>query len=305
MFRKTKACSASRFVFLVNFSVILFALTLAFAVKPADAMAGNLSTRSGAEISAVERSEEGADAVDPSPNGDPTGSDVISFTVTIQSSALYLPAVSAGIAPADGSTLEQEPSAETAVYALCGGRRATIIGTHSADTLIGTAGDDVIVGGDGDDRIYGLGGDDSICGQKGSDWISGGEGIDTLRGGQGRDELRGGAGNDHLYGERDNDTIRGDRGDDTIYGGDGADWIDGDVCFNSWGLLQPEGSVTITTRICYIGSDRIDGGPGNDWIGGNFGHDALIGGADRDTLRGGAGRDLCVEGETYIGCEKR
>ena len=75
---------------------------------------------------------------------------------------------------------------------MCGGRRATIVGTSGNDNIVGTPGDDV---------IHGLGGNDAIRGGGGNDIICGGYGRDTLRGGPGNDMLYGGEGVDGCNGE--------------------------------------------------------------------------------------------------------
>jgi Tol biopolymer transport system component len=85
---------------------------------------------------------------------------------------------------------------------LCGGKRATIIGTGRADTITGTKKADVIAGLGGDDRISADSGNDTVCGGPGKDVISGGPGddrlfaegrADVLDGGPGRDRCVGGA----------------------------------------------------------------------------------------------------------------
>jgi TolB protein len=78
----------------------------------------------------------------------------------------------------------------------CAGRRATIVGTPSADTLTGTAGADVISGQGGKDKILGLQGKDRLCGDQGKDKLKGGPGKDRLIGGKGKDTCAGGKGKD-------------------------------------------------------------------------------------------------------------
>jgi len=80
----------------------------------------------------------------------------------------------------------------------CAGKKATIVGTHAADTLVGTAHPDVITGLGGKDTITGLGKGDIICGGPGGDTLRGGPGRDHLIGGPGHDKLRGGPGHDTL-----------------------------------------------------------------------------------------------------------
>jgi len=79
---------------------------------------------------------------------------------------------------------------------LCGGTKATIVGTRASDRLVGTRHPDVIAGLGSGDTITGLGKDDVICGGRGSDHLLGGRGNDRLIGGPGRDSLRGGPGRD-------------------------------------------------------------------------------------------------------------
>ena len=93
---------------------------------------------------------------------------------------------------------------------VCGGLKATIVGTAAGEVLVGTPEDDVISGGGGRDTIKGLGGDDSLCG------------------GGGRDRLVGGTGNDMLFGEGGNESggnrgLFGGPGNDVAYGGAGDD----------------------------------------------------------------------------------
>ncbi len=92
-----------------------------------------------------------------------------------------------------------------AVARLCGGKKATIVGTPRADRIRGTARRDVIAALGGDDVVRGLGGADLICG---------GAGRDTLRGGAGRDRLLGGAGRDRLFGGLGRDALIGGPGRD-------------------------------------------------------------------------------------------
>jgi Ca2+-binding RTX toxin-like protein len=80
----------------------------------------------------------------------------------------------------------------------CGGKRATIVGTHAPDKLVGTARPDVIAGLRGDDTITGLGRGDLVCGGHGDDHLYGGRGHDHLYGGPGHDQLHGGPGRDVL-----------------------------------------------------------------------------------------------------------
>jgi poly-gamma-glutamate synthesis protein (capsule biosynthesis protein) len=88
----------------------------------------------------------------------------------------------------------------------CEGRRATVLGSHEADTLEGTDGDDVIVGRGGDDLIRSWAGDDVICG---------GDGDDRIDAGYGTDRVWGGAGDDTLVGRSVLDVLLGGPGADT------------------------------------------------------------------------------------------
>ena len=89
---------------------------------------------------------------------------------------------------------------------MCGGRRATIIGTQAGENIAGTGGPDVIVALGGKDTVSGGGGRDRICGGNGKDKLFGGPGNDKLFGQLGRDTLVGGKGKDKLVGGRGNDT---------------------------------------------------------------------------------------------------
>jgi Tol biopolymer transport system component len=72
----------------------------------------------------------------------------------------------------------------------CAGRRATIVGTDSADKLKGTKKSDVIVANGGNDKILGRKGNDRLCGGRGKDKLIGGPGKDKLLGGKGKDKQR-------------------------------------------------------------------------------------------------------------------
>jgi Ca2+-binding RTX toxin-like protein len=117
------------------------------------------------------------------------------------------------VAPIDGSgaaNLTSEPAFTASsprweyVYT-CAGRRATLIGTDSADVIKGTKGPDVIAGNGGKDKLLGRGGKDRICG------------------GTGKDKLKGGSGNDRLLGQAGKDTLTGGKGTDVLKGGKGKD----------------------------------------------------------------------------------
>jgi Ca2+-binding RTX toxin-like protein len=93
---------------------------------------------------------------------------------------------------------------------MCGGQRATIVGTARNDKLTGTAGPDVIVGLAGQDQIAGRGGRDILCGSRGSDDLAGGRAGDRLFGGL----------DQYVYTDPDTnligDTLSGGRGNDRI-----------------------------------------------------------------------------------------
>jgi Ca2+-binding RTX toxin-like protein len=136
----------------------------------------------------------------------------------------------------DGTDVSNPVTVTITITAGCEGKRATIIGTDSANVINGTGGDDVIVGLGGNDAIDGGSGNDTICAGSGSDTITGGSGNDTLRGGSGNDSLTGGSGNDTLHGDDgddsvdgggDNDRVFGDAGIDRLLGGGGDDALDG------------------------------------------------------------------------------
>jgi len=83
---------------------------------------------------------------------------------------------------------------------VCGGFRATWIGTAGPDTYGGTVGNDVISGRGGADILGGGPGNDIICGMTGPDQLSGGRGDDFLLGEGGRDILIGGMDTDIALG---------------------------------------------------------------------------------------------------------
>jgi len=182
---------------------------------------------------------------------------------------------------------------------LCGGRRATILGTDEADDIVGTEGNDVIVGLGGNDLIRGMGGNDIICGGPGRDRIFGGHGRDLLFGGNQNDILRGEGGKDVLHGGRGNDMIIGGGRDDTLFGGPGRDKLFGGqgrdrlLGGNKNDFLRGDG-----------GRDFLDGGRGNDILIGGGGNDGLFGGPGPiDRLFGKAGFDLCVDATIIRECE--
>jgi Ca2+-binding RTX toxin-like protein len=83
-------------------------------------------------------------------------------------------------------------AAELASPPLCLGKRATIVGTATANVLRGTPRTDVIAALGGNDVVTGGGGNDLVCGGAGADTLEGGAGADRLDGGPGRDACRGG-----------------------------------------------------------------------------------------------------------------
>lgn len=110
----------------------------------------------------------------------------------------------------DPNTVNNTALATTeAVFFICRGVYATIVGTGADDQLTGTPGPDVITGLGGHDIINGLGGSDLICGDAGNDRIKGGNGPDRLYGGKGNDRISGGKGKDVLNGGPGNDSCSG------------------------------------------------------------------------------------------------
>jgi uncharacterized repeat protein (TIGR01451 family) len=106
---------------------------------------------------------------------------------------------------------------------ICGGRRATIVGTDGDDALIGTDGPDVIATLSGNDSVIAQGGDDVVCGSGGRDVVRAGGGADRIKGGGAGDRLAGGDGNDRLLGKNGRDKLGGGRGKDVMRGGRGKD----------------------------------------------------------------------------------
>ena len=110
---------------------------------------------------------------------------------------------------------------------LCGGKKATCVGTPGHDLILGTDKDDVIMSMGGDDVVHGDAKDDIICG---------GMGNDSLMGARGNDTLYGGPGDDWLFGAKEDDVLYGGPGDhDVLWGGPGVDVLHGgpgrfDVC---------------------------------------------------------------------------
>ena len=91
----------------------------------------------------------------------------------------------------------------------CFGKKATIVGTNTADVLKGTAKADVIVARGGNDKVMALAGNDLICGGSGNDKLYGGPGYDRIHGEEGNDQLFSQIGSDDLWGGVGNDTLNG------------------------------------------------------------------------------------------------
>lgn len=92
-----------------------------------------------------------------------------------------------------GAQPATSPTRRPGRIVMCGGRRATIIGTARADVLRGTRGPDVIAALGGNDRIIGLGGGDTICTGTGTDAVNTSSGSrrrpDVIVCGAGRDSV--------------------------------------------------------------------------------------------------------------------
>jgi Ca2+-binding RTX toxin-like protein len=176
------------------------------------------------------------------------------------------------------------PQTANAATPRCFGKRATIVGTRTADALRGTSGPDVIVGLGGNDVIRGRGGDDRICGGKGNDALVGAGGDDLLAGQDGSDSVAGGGGAfDFLVGAAGGDTLNGGAGI-----GDMADYFGapGSVTVDlAAGTATGDGSDTL------IGVEDIDGSRFDDVITGNSASNFLYGEAGNDTLSGSDGID--------------
>ena len=142
---------------------------------------------------------------------------------------------------------------------LCGGQRATCVGTAGADLILGTEDDDVIVAGPGNDVVHGDAADDIICG---------GPGNDSLMGARGVDRLFGGPGNDWLFGAPGGDELNGGPGDyDVLWGGPGFDKLNGgpgdfDVCLlqREMGDFDAEGCNTVYPPPGYVHDEEPDPG---------------------------------------------
>ena len=142
---------------------------------------------------------------------------------------------------------------------LCGGQRATCVGTAGPDLILGTDEDDVIVAGPGNDVVHGDAENDIICG---------GPGNDSLMGARGVDRLFGGPGDDWLFGAPGGDELNGGPGDyDVLWGGPGFDKLDGgpgafDVCLlqREMGDFDAEGCNTVYPPPGYVHDEEPDPG---------------------------------------------
>lgn len=158
----------------------------------------------------------------------------------------------------------------------CRGKRATVVGTTTADRLKGTSSRDVIVGRAGDDRIDGRGGADLICGGRGDDRVRGAAGADRLWGGPG-----------------DNDVINGGANGDRIVGGPGradvADYSDAPAAVEvnlPAEIARGEGEDKV------VGIEDVTGSGFDDALYGNEHANSLFGFAGNDTLLGNRGTDF-------------
>ncbi len=114
--------------------------------------------------------------------------------------------------------------------------------------------------------------------------------LGAIVGSSGDDVIDGTEGDDVIFGKSGHDIIDGKGGRDIICGGSGNDIISGGL-----------GNDAISGN---SGDDVLDGGDGDDTISGNSGNDILDGGNGNDRLDGGTGIDTCINGETYVSCEK-
>jgi len=227
--------------------------------------------------------------------------------------------------------------AESGAAPMCGGKRATIVGTNGDDVIQGTEKADVIWAGPGDDTVYGGLGNDIICGGAGDDLIHGGRGNDWLDGDAGTDRVFGDLGDDHVGGGAGNqDEVSGGLGIDTVNGGPGnEDLVRGDYGYDRMDGGPGSGDIaSFATSVAGLkgsgvwvslprhkalgdGHDRlfrfesIEGSAFRDTLIGDKhpnvilggpGNDTIKGGGGRDTLNGGQGDDRCHGGPTRISC---
>jgi Ca2+-binding RTX toxin-like protein len=229
--------------------------------------------------------------------------------------------------------------AETGAAPMCGGKRATIVGSDGDDVIQGTEKADVIWAGPGDDTVYGGLGNDVVCGGAGDDLIHGGRGNDWLDGDAGTDRAFGDLGDDHVGGgSGDRDEVSGGLGIDTVNGGSGnEDLVRGDYGYDRMDGGPGSGDIaSFATSVAGLkgagvwvslpahkalgdGHDRlfrfesIEGSAFHDTLIGDArpnlliggpGNDTIKGGGGRDTLDGGQGDDHCQGGPTRISCGK-
>ncbi len=112
------------------------------------------------------------------------------------------------------------------------------------DVAFGGDGNDVVFLQQGNDIAFGGHGDDLIAGEEGNDVLSGDDGNDQLFGGDGTDVLFGRAGDDQLYGLSGDDQLDGGDGHDLLDGGLGADGMKGGAGDDTYGVDDPDDSVT-------------------------------------------------------------
>jgi Ca2+-binding RTX toxin-like protein len=192
----------------------------------------------------------------------------------------------------------------------CGGRPATIVGSHRSETIEGTRFADVIAALGGNDVIRSLAGNDLVCGGEGNDKVIAANGHDMVRGQGGNDTMQGGRGDDRLDGGGDADTasykdsdtpvsanldIRAAIGEgadalvavERLIGSDHADTLTGDAGRNSitglGGADRIEALGGIDIQKGGVGDDRISGGDGVDSHYGGPGDDFMDGGDGSDT----------------------
>ena len=152
-------------------------------------------------------------------------------------------------------------------------------------------------GGTGDDRINGSVNGDEISGEGGNDTLNGGDGNDTISAGAGGGYIDDGPGNDTVTGGSGDDNLTAGPGADTFTPGDGADTVS---------YAARTAPVTITLNGAAddgeagegdnVGTpESATGGAGNDRIVGNDLGGYLFGGPGNDTITAGRGEDR-VEG---------
>ena len=281
--------------------------------------AGNDTFDLGADLTAVDKIDGGADADTLALDGDYgagfafTSTNVVGIeTITVAAGHDYVLAL-------DDATNAAGLKVEGA--SLGAGDRLTVDGSAETSAAL------TATGGAGDDSLTGGAGNDVLTGNAGKDTLTAGSGNDTLAGGIGDDILDLGANltaADKIDGGADTDTLRigGDYSAGVAFGAatvtnveiialaDGNDYkltladasnttgltIDGS------GLTAPhaltlDGSAETGASLTALGGggdDVLKGGAGNDTLTGNDGADMLTAGAGNDTLSGGAGADTFV-----------